>query len=309
MQAHRFADVACYAGFGLTSDDPTTPQARLLKESESRIDEQVKQAKVILPEMIKAVRYYLKDYLFGGKYGDPSPQLRAACKHIRPNNDAQERAFGIVDYRIKKHPHESIEMTDARQKISLNQPMPELEKLGEKKADQAWAEARLLLRKRKRSEKERRKQYRQAKMAKIEQKVQAEDRKDEKKEKAEHEFKAVTVATTKAKLDALLRSDEGKALPVALQKQILRAQIKQLTGVHQVSKHTLPLTKANKRLEADELYANIVSLMKHGDPTKPETEAKFREERNAQKKPRRGRPRGAQQPKRQKRDDGDEDYV
>lgn len=252
----------------------------------------MRQAKIIVKEMAKAVKEYVGDYLFAGKYGDPEPKLLAACKHVKPNNDAQERAFGIVDFRIKKHPHETTEMTDARTKLTLNDPLPVLEKQGPDRANEGWRASRLLLRKRKRDEKERRKEYRQAKIARMEEKEQKEDQKQEKKQKAEAEFNAVEVARTPDQLDKLLRH-ENKLLPVSMQKSVLRAQIRQLTGVHGVSKFTLPLSSNGKRLDADALYANLIALMSCGDPTEPATEAKLREHKRNEKTPKRGRPKSA----------------
>lgn len=278
----------CFAGFGLQSDDPTSPTARLLEASQQTLDEQVRQAKIIVVAIIAALKQYVSDYLFAGKLGDPTPDMLAACKHVKPNNDAQERSFGIVDFRIKKHPHETTEMTDARLKLVTNNPLTVLAAQGEAKAIEAWQAARGLMRKRKRDEKERRTEYRQAKIAKVQEKVQKEEKKERKKQQKQAEFRAVKVVRTVAELHERMQGFTAK-----LQKQFLRAQIQQLTGQHGVSKHTLPLTHENKRLEADALYSNLVALLEHGDPTKPATEAKLREQKRIEKKPKRGRPKRA----------------
>lgn len=245
--------------------------------------------------MLKAMKIYVGDYLFAGKFADPTPALRGACKHIKPNNDASERNFGYVDYRIHKNPNERTETTDARLKMTINDGLTLLDSIGEAKANTGWDGGRTLLRKRKRDQAERREQYKQAKIAKVEETLQKEEKKEEKKQRSEAEFKGVEVARTKAALDDLLRG-----LSIKMQKVVLRAQIKQLTGAYEVSKHTLPLTKNNKRLESDALYANLVALLSHGDPTLPATEAKLREERQQAQKPKRGRPKKATTGKRQR---------
>ena len=66
---------------------------RVLQESESTLQEQIRQAEFVVPVMIKAIKEYVPDFLFAGKYADPAPHVKAGCEHIKPSNDTQEQSF------------------------------------------------------------------------------------------------------------------------------------------------------------------------------------------------------------------------
>lgn len=268
----------------------------MLAAAEATLEEQVRQAKIVIPAMVSAVKDYVQDYLFGGKFGDPPPQLLEACKHIKPNNDAQERCFGIVDFRVHKHPNESTEMTDARLKNKINKPEEELAKQSPAARQKSWKGARAEFNRRKPIEKQRREEYAQARMRAVEEKEQKNERKTSKKKKKEAEFKAVQVVRTQEQLDKLLHGTGER-----VGKQIVKKQIDQLTSVYGVSRRTLP----QKRLGFETLYANLSALLSFGDPTLPSTEAAFKAATRAkQRGKKRGRPAGSQKPaKRQRQDD------
>lgn len=258
--------------------------------------------------MAKAIKQYVPEFLFAGRYGDPAPELLSRCKHIKPNNDVQERAFGIVDNRVHKNPNESTEKTDARLKMLLNRPMLELEALGDEKANEAWRAARALRSKRVREEtdQKRRQEFQDAKLERLRQRQQKRSKKNEKAKEIKQQFQGVQAVRTKADLDTLLRD-----LSPQLTKQVLRAQVQQLTKMHGVSTRLLPLKQNGKRLEADALYANLTALLAHGDPTNSAAQRAMQMTRKAP--PHRGRPRASNaRPRKQRKIDEnefDEDWM
>lgn len=286
-----------YPGFSLAGRPAEDPRSRLLAASASTLTEQVRQAQVIIPALISAVKHYAKDYLFAGKFGAPPPALLAACKHISPNNDAQERAFGIVDFRVHKHPNETTEMTDARLKAKINKPEETLESLAPAERDRALQGARKELKSRLKTQKTRREEFAVAKRAAVQQAEEKNEKKTKKKEKKANEFKAVEVARTKSKLDDLLRGTGS-----SLGKQIITSQIKQLTGVHGVSSHILPLTKDGKKLEFEALYANLTYFLSFGDPTHSRTEELCKEDKQRSQR-KRGRPKKSTKARKRPRTD------
>lgn len=276
-----FIGNAEFALRGRAADDIRT---LLLKEI-GPMPSLVNEAKRVLPEMIRAVKHYVPDYLFSGKFGAPPPALLRACKHIKPNNDAQERFFGIVDFRVHKHPNESTEMTDARLKNKIVKPEEALEKMALEEREKAWQGASAELNRRLEKQKERRSEYAQAKQVAIQAAMKTNAKKVKRKKQKTEEFKAVKVMCNKAKLDKHLN---GAGPQVG--KAIIISQIRQLTGVHGVSTHILPLTKNGQRRDFDALYANLTELMQYGDPTDPATAERYKA---AKAKRKRGRPAGS----------------
>jgi hypothetical protein len=270
-------------------DNETMQQ--VLAQSKDTLPEQVKLAKIVAKSLLQGVKKQVKNFLFGGKFADPAPALRKACMHVSPNNDKQERGFGIIDYRLQKNRNESIETTDSKLKSITNKPFALLDSMFENEADAAWDRARALVPARQKAAKIRREQVSAARRAKIEKDETKGARKAAKNKKSKEEFKAVKVARTPAELDALVERVPGKvaltiAIPEKLAESILRAQIKQWTQVHGVKTKTLPLRRDSQNLTLLELYNKLSAFLSNGDPLAAEAKRQSADK----KKAKRGRP-------------------
>jgi hypothetical protein len=227
--------------------------------------------------------------LHAGKFADPPPALIAKCENVKPSNDAEEQQLGIADYSIHKARNESKETTDDKLKTKVNQPFKRLQHLGEKKAVEAWEGARSMVEPRKKAEKARRDEILEIQMQGME-KVEAQNAKRNVKAK-EHkeEFKAVKIARNNKELKELLagvgKNDEK------LGKQIVLAQIRQLTKNHGVSTHTLPTTKSGRRLPFADLFDNLSNFLARCDPlAKPRPKPKSKPKSAQTQARKRGRP-------------------
>lgn len=273
----------------------------VLGDQQSTIDEQVNQAKVVVKAMAKAVKNHVPAFLFPGKYADPAPSLLAATAHIKPNNDAQERIFGMVDERVHNTPRERAETTDAHIKNKLIWPFDELNRMTDDERATLWTNAQHERSERRKVEKQRSAECAAAKMARVQNEEKKTEKSEAKRSKKKKAYNAVKVATTKGELDKLLRGT-GETLG----KKIIIEQIKQLRGVYDVSSRTLPLTRDNRPLPFAGLYDNLCALLRHGDPRKAATENERKKEKREQsRKRKRGRPQGSNVKRRKVSKDGE----
>ena len=262
---------------------------KVLANSAATIDEQVKQAKIVFKAMLAAVKKYVPDFLFAAKFGAPAPELRRLCNHIKPNNDAQERGFGIVDFRLQKNRNETTETTDAKLKTIINGSHRFLDQMPDEQADSCWDKARSMVPGRAIAAKERREIVSEQRVASIRKKQQTNARKTQKTKEKKEEFKAVKVARTQGELDKLVGRIHGTvaltiSMPLKLAETILRAQITQWTKVHGVKAKTLPLLRNKQNLTFAELYQKLSDFLARGDPLAPKKESAEK------KKAKRGRP-------------------
>lgn len=265
--------------------------------------EQVRQAKLLGKAMLDAVKWYCADFVFGGKFADPSPQLLEETKHMKPSNDDEEHDLGYLGFQLQKSPTQTTERTDAKLKNKVNNPSQILKQMSEKEREETWLRAGDELPKRVKTEKQRRQAHEEKETEIMKEKVKKRER-QAKKQKAHHEeFKAVIVARTVDDLDSGLRG-LGPKLGLAF----IRAQIKQLKA-NGVSRLLLPLTAKGKPLLFDALYDNVRRLLELGDPFAPETAQLLRE---FGRKRRKGRPLSAsahgRAVKKAKTGDGDADW-
>ena len=61
----------------------------------------------LIPKFIEVIDTQLADFLEGGKYGDPRPELVDQLLHCPLTNLLGERMFGDLDFDIQKRRHAS----------------------------------------------------------------------------------------------------------------------------------------------------------------------------------------------------------
>lgn len=234
----------------------------LVERSTVSLPEQARQCKIIAGAMLKALKKHCSDFIIPGQFADPSPELIAQFKHVKPTNDAVEHDFGIVDYQVHRSRRQTTERTDAKLKIQINQPFAWLWSLSPQRRELIWRLARKEWKSRAKVERERKIAFEQGQIANMMAATKKGERKEAKAIELKREHEGVELARTVEDLDSLLKGINNEKLGA----QILRKQIQQLTGVHGVSKHLLPLRKNGQTLKFTPLYNNLRNLLEVGDP-------------------------------------------
>jgi hypothetical protein len=237
------------------------------------VEVQQKQCGAVAKAMLKSIKKYCPDFVFPGKFADPEASVLEKTKHIKASNDDSEHDAGILHYQALKSRKQTTERTEAKMIIRQSGVLEYLLSLPEKEAERIWASATILAKTQRKVDLERRTETERERQENVEQKAGKGKRRAKKKAAKQAKLKGVKIARTLKELDDLC---EGLYLKPLIGKAVLYTQMEALQEFHGWTTHDLPKSNDGNYLGFWQLYANLVTVLREGDPTIPETRIRLR---------------------------------